>query len=87
MSVNINELKIGQKVICIDDEYDGDYELTLNQEYIVVDISISYGDKLCIKVQRIDRYHNEWIPISKFGDITYIRNNKIDSICAPIGTV
>lgn len=79
MSVNLNELKIGQKVICIDDEYDGDYELTLNQEYIVVDIS--YSDKLYIKVQRIDKYHNEWIPIYKFGDITYIRNNKIDSIC------
>lgn len=81
INVNISDLKIGQKVICIDDVYVGDYELVLNQEYIIIDMDFLYPDSFFVKVKRSDEYHNEWIPISKFGDITYIRNNKIDIIC------
>jgi hypothetical protein len=85
------DFKIGQVLICIKLNHKslgGDYiggepdneRLILGEKYTITDLEFRYPDKVCVKLKGPYYFHEEFVPIECFCDLTYMRDFKIDKI-------
>lgn len=85
------DFSIGQVLICVKLNHksiSGDYiggdpdneRLILGEKYTITDLEFRFFDRVCVKLKGPYYFHDEFVPIECFCDLSYIRDMKIDKI-------
>ena len=81
------DFKIDQVLICVKLDVDGyrggEYDnerLILGEKYTITDLEYRFPNKVCVKLKGPFYFHEEFVPIECFCDISYMRDYKIDKI-------
>lgn len=75
--------KIGQSLRCVQltyREYIDDERLILNEVYTITDIDYHFPGKICVKLKGPYYFHEEFVPVECFEDISVIRDYRINEI-------
>jgi hypothetical protein len=82
------KIKNGDILICVKldtDSYNGgdkdNERLILGERYKVTDdLDVHFPDRVCVKLKGPYYFHQEWVPIECFADISAIRNFKLKQL-------
>ena len=81
------DFKIGQVVTCVKleaDNYRGGDEdnerLIIGEKYTITDVDYHFHDRICVKLMGPYYFHQEFVPIECFVDVSYMRDLKINQI-------
>jgi len=81
------DFKVGQIITCVklntDDYIGGDENnerLIIGEKYKITDLEFRFPNRICVKLKGPYYFHEEFVPIECFVDVTYMRDLKINEI-------